>query len=88
MSLSVFNSLSLDALKTTGVEIELTNRNTIHPIRLIENVLVQVDDPLFPVNFYILDMKKGYLHNGVTTIILSKHFMKTVETNINIMLTD
>jgi len=56
MPLSVFTSLSLGPLETTRIVIQLANRNKIQPTRLIEDVLIQVNKLVFPVDFYILDM--------------------------------
>ncbi|XP_047174101.1 uncharacterized protein LOC124841802 [Vigna umbellata] len=90
MPLSVFTSLSLGPLKTTGVVIQLANCSTINlvgvledvPVGVLEDVLVRVDNSIFPVDFYILDMKDD---EGIspTTIILGRPFMMTTRTKID-----
>ncbi|RDY00214.1 hypothetical protein CR513_16629, partial [Mucuna pruriens] len=37
--------------------IQLANRSVIQPLRVLEDVLVQVDELIFPANFYVLDME-------------------------------
>ncbi|XP_014500130.1 uncharacterized protein LOC106761129 [Vigna radiata var. radiata] len=76
MLLSVFTSLSLGPLKTTGVVIQLANRSTVNPVGVLEDVLVRVDKLIFPADFYILDMKDEEGINP-TTIILGRPFMMT-----------
>ncbi|XP_047150102.1 uncharacterized protein LOC124822176 [Vigna umbellata] len=82
MPLSVFTSLSLGPLKTTDVVIQLVNRSTVNPAGMLEDVLVRVDKLIFPIDFYILDMKDD---EGVspTTIILGRPFMMTTRTKID-----
>ncbi|WVZ25786.1 hypothetical protein V8G54_004330 [Vigna mungo] len=80
MPLSVFTSLFLGPLKTTGVVILLANRS---PAGVLEDVLIRVDKLIFPADFYILDMKD---EEGITptTIILGRPFMMTTQTKIDV----
>ena len=57
MPLSIFTSLHLGPLKSTGVVIQLANRSTVNPTGVLEDVLVRMDKLIFPTDFYILDMK-------------------------------
>ncbi|XP_050896515.1 uncharacterized protein LOC127103288 [Lathyrus oleraceus] len=41
----------------TGLIIQLVNKSNALPIRVVEDVLVQVNDLIFPANFYILDIE-------------------------------
>jgi len=79
MPLSVFTSLSLSPLRTTGVEIQLANRSI-----LIEDVLVQVEDLIFSADFYILNMEGGNSYTSAATIILGRPFLKTARTKIDV----
>ena len=83
MPLSVFTSLHLGPLKTTGVVIQLANRSTVNPAGVLEDVLVRVDKLIFPVDFYILDMKEDEGMSS-TTIILGRPFMMTACTKIDV----
>ena len=57
MPLSIFNSLSLGPLQSIDVVIHLANRSVAYPAGFIEDVLVRVDELIFPVDFYVLDME-------------------------------
>jgi len=83
MPLSVFTSLHLGPLKTTGVVIQLANCSTGKLAGVLEDVLVRVDKLIFPTDFYILDMKKDEGMSS-TTIILGRPFMMTARTKIDV----
>ena len=55
MPLSVYNSISADPLKETRVTIQLADRSVIYPEGVLENVLIQVNDLIFPADFYVID---------------------------------
>ncbi|KAI9081395.1 hypothetical protein K1719_036658 [Acacia pycnantha] len=57
MPASVYRSLGLGPLRPTGVIVQLANRSNAHPSGLVEDVLVKVNELLFPADFYILDME-------------------------------
>ena len=57
MPFSIYAYLNLGALKEIGVVIELTDRSNAYPRGVLEDVLVQVNDLVFPANFYVLDME-------------------------------
>ena len=54
----VYTSLGLGPLKQTGVVIQLANRSNVIPTGVMEDVLVQVQNLIFPIDFYILSMEK------------------------------
>ena len=83
MPMSVFNSLALGPLQTTGVVIQLANRSNAYPAGLIEDVLVRVNDLIFPTDFYILDME-GQFTSSKPPIILGRPFLKTARTKIDV----
>jgi len=83
MPLSVFTSLHLGRLKSTGAVIQLANRSTVNPAGVLEDVLVRVDKLIFPADFYILDMKDDEGMSS-TTIILGRPFMMTTRTKIDV----
>ncbi|XP_043816101.1 uncharacterized protein LOC122724636 [Manihot esculenta] len=51
ISLSIFQSLNVDLLKEIGVVIQLADRSTVYFDEVLENVLVQVDNLIFPADF-------------------------------------
>jgi hypothetical protein len=57
MPTSIYDSLSLGPLQPTGLLIQLANRSITRPKGVVENVLVKVNDLIFPTYFYILDMQ-------------------------------
>jgi len=83
MPLSIFKSLSLGPLQPTGVVIQLANRSVAQPASLVDDVFVRVGELIFPVDFYILDMKEGFSH-GSAPIILGRPFLKTARTKIDV----
>lgn len=40
--------------------IQLADRSFIKPLGLCENVLIKVDELIFPADFYILDMEEKH----------------------------
>ena len=52
---SVFQSLNLGELKPTSVTLLLADRSVKVPRGIVENVLVQVNKFIYPVDFIVLD---------------------------------
>ncbi|RDY04838.1 hypothetical protein CR513_11391, partial [Mucuna pruriens] len=50
MPTSIYKSLNCGDLEPTGMTIQLT-------LGVLEDVLVQVDQLIFPTDFYVLDME-------------------------------
>ena len=59
MPYSIYASLNLGDLKETGVVIQLANRSNAYPRGLLGDVLVHVNELVFSVDFYVLDMEDG-----------------------------
>ena len=51
--------MNLGELKNDGVIIQLANRSNAYPKGVVEDVLVQVNNLIFPADFYVLDMEDG-----------------------------
>ena len=83
MPTSVYKSLHLGDLKPTGVVIHLANWSVVIPLGIIEDVLLQVKDLIFPVDFYILDMENESSSHG-STLILGRPFFMTATTKIDV----
>ena len=79
----VYRSLCLGDLKPTGVVIQLANRSAAHPLGVLEDVLVRVQDLIFPADFYILNMQDESLSHK-STLILGHPFLRTVRTKIDV----
>ena len=56
MPKSMYASLNLSPLKETEIIIQLVDRTNTHPDGLVEDVLVKVNELIFPTDFYVLDM--------------------------------
>ncbi|RDX88870.1 hypothetical protein CR513_29479, partial [Mucuna pruriens] len=83
MPSSVYRSLRLGALELTCIVIQLANKSTTHPLVILEDVLVQVSDMIFPIDFYMLNIKDELSSKG-PTLILGKPFLKTAKTKIDV----
>jgi hypothetical protein len=78
----VFQSLNLGELKPTSVTILLTDRSVKVPRGIVEDVLVQVDKFIYPVDFIVLDTKPVETCNLIL-VILGRPFLATSNTLIN-----
>ncbi|GAU50734.1 hypothetical protein TSUD_410570 [Trifolium subterraneum] len=57
MPISIYNNLDLGPLQPTGLIVQLTNRSNARLAGVLEDVLMQVNDLIFPADFNILDME-------------------------------
>nr|KYP34408.1 hypothetical protein KK1_044635 [Cajanus cajan] len=55
---------------------------SVQPLRVVEDVLVKVEDLLFPADFYILDMQDEFRH---AALILGRPFLRTARTKIDVL---
>ncbi|KAM2335979.1 hypothetical protein ACFXTH_013340 [Malus domestica] len=83
MPYSIYASMNLGALKNDGVIIQLADRSNAYPKGVLEDVLVQVDHLIFPVNFYVLEMDESD-HAPSLPILLGRPFMKMAQTKIDV----
>ncbi|XP_038877406.1 uncharacterized protein LOC120069694 [Benincasa hispida] len=67
----------------TGVIIQLADRSFIHPLGVIEDVLVQVNELLFPAYFYVLKMEEPTSISSAS-ILLGRPFVKMAKTKIDV----
>ncbi|CAN6566344.1 unnamed protein product [Malus baccata var. baccata] len=83
MPYSIYASMNLGELKNDGVIIQLADRSNAYPKGVLEDVLVQVDNLIFPADFYVLEMEDS---PNVTPlpILLGRPFMKTTRTKIDV----
>ncbi|XP_052622316.1 uncharacterized protein LOC128127690 [Lactuca sativa] len=57
MPYSVFQSLNVGPLEKTGVIIQLAGKSSIFPRGVLEDILVQVNQLVFPTDFYVIDLE-------------------------------
>ncbi|XP_052621604.1 uncharacterized protein LOC128127214 [Lactuca sativa] len=80
---SLFKSISVGTLSKAGVIIQLADRSLVHPKGVLEDVLLQVDEFVFPTDFYVLDMGDDDSPSS-SSILLGRPFLKTSKTKINV----
>ncbi|KAM1006504.1 hypothetical protein FF1_003194 [Malus domestica] len=83
MPYSVYASMNLGELKNDGVIIQLADRSNAYPKGVLEDVLVQVNQLIFPADFYVLDME-NLDRSPTLPILLGRPFMKTARTKIDV----
>ncbi|XP_027170440.1 uncharacterized protein LOC113770231 [Coffea eugenioides] len=83
MPKTIFASLNLGPLKETATIIQLTDRTNAYPEGLVEDVLVQVNELVFPADFYILDVGDEKSINP-SPILLGRPFLSTARTKIDV----
>nr|XP_023907539.1 uncharacterized protein LOC112019245 [Quercus suber] len=81
MPYSTYVSLKLGPLNEIGVVIQLANRSIAYPKGVVKDVLVQVNDLVFPADFYVLDMEHV---DQTTPILLGRPFLKTSKTKTDV----
>jgi hypothetical protein len=79
---SVFQSLNLGELKPTSVTLLLANRSVKVPRGIVEDVLVQVDKFIYPMDFIVLDTQPVEACNSFP-VILGRPFLATSNALIN-----
>ncbi|XP_074297896.1 uncharacterized protein LOC141628687 [Silene latifolia] len=81
MPYSLYESMKLGPLHATSFVIQLVNRSNVYPKGIVEDVLVLVDNLIFPADFYVLDMKHD---KHAAPILLGRPFLKTSSTKIDV----
>ncbi|RVW20406.1 hypothetical protein CK203_110609 [Vitis vinifera] len=83
LAYSVYKQLGLGELKPTSVTLSLADRLMKIPRGMIENVLVQVDNFYYPVDFVVLDTDPIVKGTNYVPIILGRPFLATSNAIIN-----
>ncbi|XP_022883735.1 uncharacterized protein LOC111400560 [Olea europaea var. sylvestris] len=83
MPYSIYASLNLGSHKEIDVIIQLADRSNAFPKGVLENVLVQVNQLIFPVDFYVLDMQDEST-SLTPPLLLGRPFMRTARTKIDV----
>ncbi|XP_052489872.1 uncharacterized protein LOC128042542 [Gossypium raimondii] len=83
MPRSIYDRVQLGVLKDKGLIIQLADRSNAYPDGVLEDVLVQVNELVFPTDFYVLDM--GPNDNSIDVpLLLGRPFLKTARTKIDV----
>ncbi|XP_047943130.1 uncharacterized protein LOC125189961 [Salvia hispanica] len=80
MPLSFFRKMKIGTLKPTRITLQMADRSVTYPEGIIEDVLVWVNDFIFPVNFVVLDMEE----DRNVPLILGRPFLATGEALIDV----
>ncbi|CAN6685478.1 unnamed protein product [Malus baccata var. baccata] len=83
MPYSVYESLNLGDLKETKVVIQLADCSNRYPKGLLEDVLVQVNELIFPADFFVLEMEHDPMPTALP-LILGRPFLRTARTKIDV----
>ncbi|XP_027120696.1 uncharacterized protein [Coffea arabica] len=83
MPKTIYASLNLGPLKGTCIIIQLADRTNAYPEGLVEDVLVQVNELVFPADFYVLDMGDKKALNP-SPILLGRPFLSIARTKIDV----
>ncbi|XP_052885323.1 uncharacterized protein LOC128293819 [Gossypium arboreum] len=67
----------------TGVIIQLADRSVVYPEGLLEDVLVKVNELVFPADFYIISMEDDNSTNS-SDIFLGRPFLSTASAKIDV----
>ncbi|KAB2016305.1 hypothetical protein ES319_D08G087400v1, partial [Gossypium barbadense] len=67
----------------TGVIIQLVDMSVVHPEEVLEDVLVKVNELIFPTNFYVKKMKEDSTP-GSSDLLLGRPFLSTASTKIDV----
>ncbi|KAL6348217.1 hypothetical protein AAG906_003083 [Vitis piasezkii] len=80
---SVYKQLRLGELKPTSITLSLTDRSVKIPRGIIEEVLIQVDNFYYPMDFVVLDTDPIVKETNYVPIILGRPFLATSNAIIN-----
>ncbi|GJU59675.1 reverse transcriptase domain-containing protein [Tanacetum coccineum] len=80
MPYSLYAKLSLKTLKPTKISLRLADRSFQYPVRIAENMLVEVGKFTFPVDFVILEMEE----DSKVLLILGQPFLHTADAVIRV----
>ena len=64
MQLSVYSSLNIGSLKHNDVLLTLADGSSVFSYDLLEDLLVQVNNLVFPTDFYVIDKEKDGTSNS------------------------
>ncbi|RDX67622.1 hypothetical protein CR513_53476, partial [Mucuna pruriens] len=83
MPASIYRYLNFGDLEPTGMTIQLANKSIVQPLGVLEDVLVQVNELIFPTDFYVLDMEDETSRKE-STLILGRPFLMMARTKIDV----
>lgn len=80
---SIYKSIGIGTLSKTGVIIQLKDHLIVYPQVALDDVLVQVNEPVFSIYFYVLDI--GDDDNPTSSfVLLGRPYLKTSKTKLDV----
>ncbi|XP_057784801.1 uncharacterized protein LOC131002327 [Salvia miltiorrhiza] len=73
MPLSIFQRLAIGEMKPTSIALQMADRSVTYPRRIVEDVLVKVNEFIFPADFVVLDFEE----DKSISLILGRPFLAT-----------
>ncbi|XP_023748613.2 uncharacterized protein LOC111896879 [Lactuca sativa] len=83
MPYSMYESLNVGPLSETSVIISLADKSSVFPRGVLEDVLVQVNQLVFPAYFYVIDLDEQ-VSSKSGIILIGRPFLKTARTKIDV----
>ncbi|XP_047979178.1 uncharacterized protein LOC125221090 [Salvia hispanica] len=80
VALKYYEKLNIGPLKTSDVTLRLADNSSIKTVGMIEDVIVKVDDFIFPADFIMLDMEV----DKNVSLILGRDFLATCKALIDV----
>ncbi|XP_023750593.2 uncharacterized protein LOC111898943 [Lactuca sativa] len=80
---SVYESLNVGPLSETGVIISLADKSSVFPRGILEDVLVQVNQLVFPTDLYVIDLDEQ-VSSKSGIILLGRPFLNAARTKIDV----
>ncbi|CAN6462426.1 unnamed protein product [Victoria cruziana] len=77
-----YDVFGLEGLRSISMTIQMADRSVKRPREVLEDVLIKIEDLIFPVDFVVLDME-GVDAEHQTPIILGRPFLATANACIN-----
>ena len=76
---SVYEQLGLGEMTPTFITLQLADRSERKPRGVVEDVMVQVGEFVYPVDFVVLDMNQGRDSRHQTQVLLGRPFLATAD---------
>ncbi|XP_040963884.1 uncharacterized protein [Gossypium hirsutum] len=83
MPYPIYKLINAGPLKKTGVIIQLADKSVIYPEGLLKDVLVKINELVFPADFYIINMEDDNSTNS-SDIFLGRPFLSTASAKIDV----
>lgn len=83
MFTSLYSPFKARLLKETSVVIQLAYRSIVHPKEVLEVMLVQVNDMIFLVGFFVIDMEDDKFVASFD-LLLGRPFFSTTRTKLDV----